>query len=83
MAFIMSISSILTAVALLVVLLPAVKPLGSYMDEVFAGRPHIGSRLVGTLERSIYRGAWNTAVSFVTTTDWQFYNGESTMSYFS
>ncbi|MGA2759463.1 MAG: potassium-transporting ATPase subunit KdpA [Candidatus Cybelea sp.] len=27
--------------------------------------------------------AWNTAVSFVTTTDWQFYSGESTMSYFS
>ena len=132
----MSIPSILTAVALLVVLLLAVKPLGSYMDEVFAGRPHIGSRLVGTLERSIYRVcgidasremswqtyafsllamsaasvafiyialriqaflplnpqhfgnlapdlAWNTAVSFATTTDWQFYNGESTMSYFT
>lgn len=27
--------------------------------------------------------AWNTAVSFVTTTDWQFYSGENTMSYFS
>jgi potassium-transporting ATPase potassium-binding subunit len=27
--------------------------------------------------------AWNTAVSFVTTTDWQFYGGENTMSYFS
>lgn len=27
--------------------------------------------------------AWNTAVSFVTTTDWQFYSGESTMSYLS
>ena len=27
--------------------------------------------------------AWNTAVSFVTTTDWQFYGGESTMSYLS
>jgi K+-transporting ATPase ATPase A chain len=27
--------------------------------------------------------AWNTAVSFVTTTDWQFYAGESTMSYLS
>jgi len=25
--------------------------------------------------------AWNTAVSFATTTDWQFYSGESTMSY--
>lgn len=27
--------------------------------------------------------AWNTAISFVTTTDWQVYAGESTMSYFS
>src|SRR5579883_2838111 len=27
--------------------------------------------------------AWNTAVSFVTTTDWQFYGGENTMSYLS
>jgi potassium-transporting ATPase potassium-binding subunit len=27
--------------------------------------------------------AWNTAVSFATTTDWQFYSGESTMSYLS
>ncbi len=27
--------------------------------------------------------AWNTAVSFITTTDWQFYSGENTMSYFS
>ena len=27
--------------------------------------------------------AWNTAVSFATTTDWQFYSGESTLSYFS
>ncbi len=27
--------------------------------------------------------AWNTAVSFVTTADWQFYSGENTMSYFS
>ncbi len=27
--------------------------------------------------------SWNTAVSFVTTTDWQFYSGENTMSYLS
>jgi potassium-transporting ATPase potassium-binding subunit len=27
--------------------------------------------------------AWNTAVSFVTTTDWQFYGGENTLSYLS
>jgi K+-transporting ATPase ATPase A chain len=27
--------------------------------------------------------AWNTAVSFATTTDWQFYGGENTMSYLS
>jgi len=27
--------------------------------------------------------AWNTAVSFTTNTDWQFYGGESTMSYLS
>ena len=28
-------------------------------------------------------GAWNAAVSFTTNTNWQFYSGESTMSYFS
>ncbi len=27
--------------------------------------------------------AWNTALSFITTTDWQFYSGENTMSYLS
>jgi K+-transporting ATPase ATPase A chain len=27
--------------------------------------------------------AWNTAVSFITTTNWQFYSGESTLSYLS
>jgi K+-transporting ATPase ATPase A chain len=27
--------------------------------------------------------AWNTAISFMTNTNWQFYSGESTMSYFS
>jgi K+-transporting ATPase ATPase A chain len=27
--------------------------------------------------------AWNTAISFLTNTNWQFYSGESTMSYFS
>jgi K+-transporting ATPase ATPase A chain len=27
--------------------------------------------------------AWNTAVSFLTNTNWQFYSGESTMSYFT
>jgi K+-transporting ATPase ATPase A chain len=27
--------------------------------------------------------AWNSAVSFLTNTNWQFYSGESTMSYFS
>ena len=27
--------------------------------------------------------AWNTAVSFVTNTNWQYYGGETTMSYFS
>ena len=27
--------------------------------------------------------AWNTAVSFMTNTNWQFYSGESTMSYLS
>jgi len=28
-------------------------------------------------------GAWNAAVSFLTNTNWQFYSGESTMSYLS
>ena len=28
-------------------------------------------------------GAWNTAVSFVTNTNWQWYSGESTLGYFA
>jgi K+-transporting ATPase ATPase A chain len=118
------------------ILFATVRPLGSYMEAVFAGRRTLASPLLEPLERLIYALcridpdaemrwstyafsllafsfcaiattytvlrlqsflpldpqhfgpvppdlAWNTAVSFATTTDWQFYSGESTMSYFS
>ncbi len=127
---------IITAIAFFIVLFLTVKPLGAYMDDVFAGRLTFGSRVVRPLETGIYRLcridpltemtwqsyafallamtitsivivyvalrvqavlplnfqhfgnlspdlAWNTAISFATTTDWQFYSGENTLSYFS
>lgn len=110
--------------------------LGNYMARVFTGERHFGERLLGWLERSIYRIcgispmqemdwksylkallcfnflgfallffimltqqwlplnpqhlpaiewtlALNTAISFVTNTNWQSYAGETTLSYFA
>ena len=131
-----TLASTATAVVFFIVLVLTVRPLGAYMDAVFAGRPHRGCRILGAVERGVYRAAridaecemtwqtyaycllaisftsitfiyialriqaflplnpqhfgslapdlaWNTAISFATTTDWQFYSGESTLSYFS
>ena len=116
------------------VLLACVKPLGGYMARVYEGKATTAQRLLGPVERVIYRLlridpatemtwrtyavgvvlfnvagivlvyvllrlqgslpanpqamtavppdlAFNTAVSFVTNTNWQAYGGESTMSY--
>jgi K+-transporting ATPase ATPase A chain len=116
------------------VLLVFVKPLGSYMAKVYQGEPFGLNRVLGPVERMIYRMlgitpegemhwkayggaaivfnlafflllylilrlqgmlplnpqgfsgvspdlAFNTAVSFITNTNWQAYGGESTMSY--
>jgi K+-transporting ATPase ATPase A chain len=129
-------ATLITAIAFFLVLLVCVKPLGIYLDEVFAGRRNVLSRVLGPIEQIVYRIcridasremswrtyafallaisvasvaatyaalrcqaslplnpqhfpnlapdlAWNTAVSFATTTDWQFYSGENTMSYLS
>ncbi|MFN0243199.1 MAG: potassium-transporting ATPase subunit KdpA [Planctomycetota bacterium] len=118
----------------LVVLVVLAKPLGEYMARVFAGEPTKIGRVLGPLERVLYRvigtrpdaemdwkryatamlafhfvgfvalyalqrfqhalplnpehqvavtpdSAFNTAVSFVTNTNWQGYGGETTMSY--
>jgi K+-transporting ATPase ATPase A chain len=131
-----TVSSLLTLAALLAVLTALVRPLGTHMDAVFAGRPTFLTPLLRPLELLIYRAcrvdpsvemgwraytfallglsvtsvaavfaglqlqaylpfnpqhfgnlapdlAWNTAVSFATTTDWQFYSGENTLSYAS
>lgn len=120
----------------LAVLLVCVKPLGAYMARVYQGRPFVLDRLLGWLERSLYRLAgvddqaemtwrqyavavlvfngigfialyallrlqgllplnpqnfgavkpdlaFNTAVSFVTNTNWQSYSGEGALSYLS
>jgi K+-transporting ATPase ATPase A chain len=116
------------------VLLVLVKPLGSYMAKVYEGEPFGLNRILGPVERLIYRMleiqpedemhwktyagaaivfklafffllyiilrlqgilplnpqgfsgvspdlAFNTAISFITNTNWQAYGGESTMSY--
>ena len=121
-------------VLFLVVLLLLVKPLGAYMARVFEGKPCGLDRVLGPVERMIYRlggvnpaseMSWqryavavlafslagfvtlyvlmrvqgllpaepramaavapdlsfNTAVSFLTNTNWQAYGGETTMSY--
>ena len=132
----MTAAGYLQIIVLFAVLLLAVKPLGAYMARVFDGEPIFLDRLLGPLERGIYRLAgvprdpaeretgwkmyagamllfhlfgiaavyftqrlqawlpldpqgfaapsadlsWNTAVSFVTNTNWQSYGGETTMS---
>jgi K+-transporting ATPase ATPase A chain len=125
---------LLQIVFYLVVLLALVKPLGWYMARVYERKPIGLDRLLGPLERLVYRlcdvdprrevgwkryalsvlafnaagftflyvlqrvqhllplnpehlaavkthTAFNTAVSFVTNTNWQSYSGETTMSY--
>ena len=120
----------------LAVLVAIVPLLGGYMAKVFSGEPVLLSRVLGPLERLLYRvmrvdpgqgqdwkryarsvlvfsgafwlalyvilrtqtlhpwnpqgfhsGTWdvtfNTASSFVTNTNWQYYGGETTMTYFS
>ncbi len=127
-------NGILQIVLYLAVLVALVKPLGSYMAKVYEGERCGLDRIVGPLERLIYRLlgikpddemswkgyagaailfklaflfllyaimrlqdilplnpqnfsavspdlAFNTAVSFITNTNWQSYGGESTMSY--
>ena len=125
---------LLQIVLYLVVLLALVKPLGWYMARVYEGKPVGLDRVLGPVERLVYRlcdvdprkevgwkryalgvlafnaagfiflyvlqrvqhflplnpehlaavkthTAFNTAVSFVTNTNWQSYGGETTMSY--
>ena len=129
-------NGIIQIFGLFAVLLLLVKPLGSYMARVYTGQAVLLSRIVGPLERWIYRVcgvhpegemdwkdyarsllffhaagflllyllqrlqgflplnpqnlpavapdlAFNTAVSFVTNTNWQAYGGETTMSFFT
>jgi K+-transporting ATPase ATPase A chain len=120
----------------LIVLVALVKPLGGYMARVYQAEPYGLNRILGPLERLIYRMfgihsedemswkayagsviffnlafffllymilrlqamlplnpqefpgvapdlSFNTAVSFITNTNWQAYGGESTLSYLS
>jgi K+-transporting ATPase ATPase A chain len=117
-----------------VILVACVKPLGAYMARVYRGEAKIAQRVLGPVERLLYKAlridpasemtwktyatgallfnvagilfvyalqrfqgslpvnpqamagvapdlSFNTAVSFVTNTNWQAYGGESTMSY--
>jgi K+-transporting ATPase ATPase A chain len=130
----MTLNGIIQICGLFAVLLLLVKPLGSYMARVYTGQSVLLGRIVGPLERWIYRVcgvnperemdwkdyakslllfhaagflllyllqrcqaflplnpqnmpgvapalAFNTAVSFMTNTNWQAYAGETTMSY--
>src|SRR5262245_34157990 len=134
----MNLQSSLQYVAFIVILTACVKPLGGYLVRVFAFQPTALDRVLGPVERFIYRItrvdparemggkeyavcfvvfsladtlllyailrlqcflpwffpeyhttpltpdlALNTAISFSTTTTWQAYGGENTMSYFS
>jgi potassium-transporting ATPase potassium-binding subunit len=131
----MSSQGIAQIVLFFVVLLACVKPLGGYMARVYEGKATTAQKVLGPIERVIYRllridpatemtwktyavGAllfnvagillvyilqrlqgslpanpqamtavapdlsFNTAVSFVTNTNWQAYGGESSLSYF-
>jgi potassium-transporting ATPase potassium-binding subunit len=124
----------ITLVSFLGVLLGLAVPLGRYMARVYSGEARLAQKLVGPLERALYRAAgvepsedmrwteyawavllfnlfglfavyalqrlqgvlplnplalpavspevsFNTAVSFVSNTNWQAYGGESTMSH--
>jgi K+-transporting ATPase ATPase A chain len=134
----MNVYSVAQYLLFVVMVTTCVKPLGGYMQRVFAGRKTVLDRLCVPIERWIYRlsavdssvemGAgqylicfvvfslactlflyavlrlqrflpwffaqyqttplspdlsFNTAISFSTTTTWQAYAGENTMSYFS
>jgi potassium-transporting ATPase potassium-binding subunit len=126
----------LQIVALFVLVLICVKPLGAFMANVFAGQRTFLTPVFGPVENAVYRFcridpnaemtwytylfavlaftfvgfaylyillrtqqwlplnpqgfgpmapdlAFNTAISFVTNTNWQFYSGENTLSYLS
>ncbi len=130
----MNIYSWLQMLFYLAVLLLLAKPLGSYMARIYQGEHTFLDRILGPVERFIYRlsgvkpdedmnwktyaialivfnvlgmivvyglqrlqsylplnpeglaavspdSSWNTAVSFVTNTNWQGYSGETTMGY--
>lgn len=130
----MTANGLLQIVLYIVALIALAKPLGLYMARVYEGESTLLDRLVGPIERLIYRAsglrpevemnwktytaamlisnlfgllvvyavqrlqhvlplnpqnlgaispdsAFNTAVSFVTNTNWQGYGGETTMSY--
>jgi potassium-transporting ATPase potassium-binding subunit len=130
----MTANGILQIILYSIVLVALIKPLGGYMARVYQSEPCGLSRILGPLERFIYRMfgirpddemswktyagaailfklafffllymllrfqgtmplnpqgfpgiapdlAFNTAVSFITNTNWQAYGGESTMSY--
>src|SRR3954447_12730223 len=132
----MSIPGLLEIALYVVVLVLITKPVGLHLWRVFSGERTFLDRVLGPLERLIYRLtgvnpeaeqgwkeyafallvfsaagavvtyaierlqnvlpfnpqgfdrvapdlAFNTAVSFTTNTNWQFYSGESTMSYFT
>jgi len=130
----MNAENLLKCAVYMAVLLALVKPLGTYMALVYEGRAPLLERLLGPLERTLYRlcgidpeeempwqtyawamllfnaaglfavyllqrlqnhlplnpmhlgpvspdSSFNTAVSFITNTNWQGYAGETTMSY--
>ncbi|HMK44255.1 MAG TPA: potassium-transporting ATPase subunit KdpA [Dissulfurispiraceae bacterium] len=130
----MTASGMIQITLYLAALIMFVKPLGTFMANVYEGRPCGLNRIIGPLERTFYRLlgvhadaemswkeyagaailfklafffllyamlrlqgllplnpqnfggvapdlAFNTAVSFITNTNWQAYGGESTMSY--
>lgn len=132
----MTLNGLLQLAIYFLVLLAITKPLGIYMAKVFSGERFFASKVLGPVEKLIYRlcrvdpaqeqpwmaytgamlifnligvivlyglqrlqyylplnpqelagvkpdSSFNTAVSFVSNTNWQGYGGETTMSYFT
>lgn len=129
----MNLNNVVQCVIYLAALIACAKPFGVYMANVYEGKPVWLGRLIGPLERMVYRvcgipsdgmnwktyawatlafngvgfvavyalqrlqthlplnpmtmtpvtpdSSFNTAISFITNTNWQGYGGETTMSY--
>ncbi|HSY24699.1 MAG TPA: potassium-transporting ATPase subunit KdpA [Polyangiaceae bacterium] len=71
----MSAAGIIQIIVLLAVVLAAVKPLGAYMARVYEGEPVFLERILGPVERLIYRLAGVPNAADARETGWKTYAG--------